>query len=178
MIILYVLIFFASFILNWGVQLSYYLYRTRKDPRAFVGQRTLLQYYSGYIGDAIIVPLINVLILYVIVNIGRKEGVEGLEGIGGMIVFALILDIVTHFHQGYAGHTNWSMPKPFRWNFAGKWHMVSFFIQVSYLLFYLLIFFTKLLTMIRELNYLPVNIAIWILMITFLVLYRIDTKKD
>ena len=161
--------------LNWGVQLSYYLYCTRKDPRAFARQRTLLQYYSGYIGDAIIVPLINVLIYYVILNIGRKEGAEGLEGIGGMIVFALILDIVTHFHQGYAGHTNWTMPKPFQWNFAGKWHMVSFPIQVSYLLLFFWVLITNF-DLLTKTTILASFSAILLILI-FSLLYLLDISK-
>lgn len=133
----YLAIYAISLFLNWLVQLGYYLFTTHKDPRAFAGQKTLLEYYTGFIGDGIIVPLINILIFIFIVNSGFEVS---FSTILVALAAGLGLDVLTHYFQGKAELTNWSMPEPFSWNFAGKWHMISFPIQISYLCLFLIAF--------------------------------------
>lgn len=160
----YFLIIILSLINNWGVQLAYYYYRVRKDKYAFRGQKTLLQYYTGYIGDGLIAPVINILIYYSIVNTGYSLVLSDLVWcyVGG-----LTLDIVVHYIQGRYALTNWSMPYPFRWNFAGFWHMISFPIQIGYLLL-----FGKVFATYGAEAWCLISIAG--LMILFVVLYCID----
>lgn len=124
------LIFIFSLTLSWLVQLGYYLYCKQKDPKAFTGQKTLLDYYTGYIGDGIIVPLINTLIYILILNSSFRPS---FLTILSAIAIGLGLDILAHYVQGRFKLVNWSMPRPFNWNFAGKWHMISFPIQMGYM---------------------------------------------
>lgn len=171
----YIVIITLSLINNWGVQLGYYIYRKAKDPDAFWGQRTLLQYYTGYIGDVIIVPLINILIYYFMVNIGYKPRLFELVGAYGA---ALVLDFFTHFYQGKTKMTNWSMPRPFRWNFAGYWHMISFPIQISYLLLFLWLLVHNGMRVLSDGKLVATTIGVIALMWMFLILYRIDNPKN
>ncbi len=183
----YLVIIVVSLILNWGVQLSYYLWRIRKNPEAFAGQKTLLHYYTGYIGDGIIAPLINILIFYVIVRLGQKEGLEGLGGIeelikrqpmGAIFVLTLVLDVITHYYQGKTKMINWSMPKPFQWNFAGKWHMISFSIQISYLLLFLWLLVHNGTRILSNWSMLAATVGIFALMASFLILYHFDNRTS
>lgn len=171
----YLVIIVVSLILNWGVQLSYYLWRIRKNPKAFAGQKTLLHYYTGYIGDGIIAPLINILIFYVIVNIGYfPTGNELLIS----FLLALLFDFLAHFAQAKWSMTNWSMPKPFQWNFAGHWHMVSFPIQISYLLLFLWLLVHNGDRIVRHWPILAATAGIFALMAVFVVLYHFDNRTS
>ncbi len=182
---MYLFILIATFILDFGVQLGYYLWRTRKDPKAFAGQKTLLHYYTGWFGDGVIAPLINVLIFYVIVRLGGKEGKEGIEELGEMIKkepmaalfgLALVLDVATHYIQGKTKMVNWSMPRPFHWNFAGYWHMISFPIQISYLLLFLWLIIHNGRRIMESQPLVAASLGIFGLMAVFLVLYHFDNR--
>ncbi len=171
---MYVLILIASFVLSYGVQLSYYIWEKRENPRAFVGQKTLLDYYTGWLGDGFIVPLINVLIYYVTVKMGYKLTPNDLLWAVGC---ALVLDFLTHFIQGKVKMTNWSMPHPFRWNFAGYWHMVSFPIQTTYLLLFFRLIVHNVRRLVDSWSVLAAIAGIFALMATFLVLYHFDNRR-
>lgn len=125
-----------SLLFNWFMQLGYYLYKTHFNPHAFDGERTLFDYTTGIIGDVIVVPLINVAVLYILLH---AEIRLKLRAIMGVAAGGLLIDVTTHFFQGYLGLTNWSMPRPFEWDFVSYWHMVSYFFQMSFivLFFYL-----------------------------------------
>ncbi len=128
--IVIVFILAISLTANWFVQFAYYFYKKRCDPNAFKFERTLLNYYTGYIGDGMILPVLNVLIYLLLVSINFKPGAL-------LVIFSLAIgvltDIVIHYFQGKKALTNWSMSKPFKWNFAGYWHMVSFPVQIAYI---------------------------------------------
>lgn len=172
---MYLFIIIATFILDYGVQLGYYLYRIRKNPQAFTGQKTLLEYYTGWLGDGIIAPLINILIYYVMVNIGYILSVYDLVI---SFLLALLFDFLAHFIQGKTKMTNWSMPKPFQWNFAGKWHMVSFSIQTSYLLLFLWLLVHNGERIVAEQSLLAATLGVFGLMAAFLILYLIDNRTS
>jgi hypothetical protein len=130
----FAIIFLISLINNWFVQLGYFLYARLKNPESFKGHKTLLDYWTGVVGDGVIAPLVNIFIYIVIV----KTGIEiTLPLVMCAYLGALALDVLIHWFQGSQFMTNWSMQAPFRWNGAGKWHMFSFPIQVAYLLIYI-----------------------------------------
>lgn len=125
-----IVIIIISLVFNWLVQLVYYLYKIRKNPKAFGSHRTLLNYYTGYIGDGIILPIINVLIFFLLRSL--QFPLDNLI-IGLSVGMGILANFAVHHFQAKRELTNWSMPEPYRWNFAGKWHMISFPIQASYL---------------------------------------------
>ncbi len=170
---IYIGIIIISLIMNWGVQLSYYLRSKRKNKQAFAGQKTLLQYYTGYLGDGIIVPLINILICYVI----ERSGVPITQNIIiGMLGVGILFDIAAHYFQGIFKLTNWSMPKPFRWNFAGYWHMVSFPIQIAYLVYFFWLLMIDWFYVWHTSETKLAMIGVWMLMALFVVLYMLDNN--
>lgn len=177
-----ILIVILSIILNWGVQLSYYLWRKHQNKRSFAGQKTLLEYYTGYIGDGVIVPIINVLIYFIIVNISKIREIGVIRGIGGIrglflaLVVGLMVDILAHYLQGRLKLTNWSMPRPFKWNFAGRWHMVSFPIQIGYLALFLGVTAANLKLVLTSGNILLATSAVLSLMLLFCFLYGKDNR--
>jgi len=131
-----------SLVFNWFIQLFYYMYEIRINPDAFAGVKTLFDYQTGIIGDVLLLPIINMLILFVFLNLPKE--VKKLPILGISVVGALG-DFFMHYMQGHLKLTNWSMPIPFHWNFVTYWHMVSLFFQLSFIFafFYLLFRYPK-----------------------------------
>lgn len=172
-LILYGAVFIISLILNWLMQLSYYTLTISQNPHAFLGQRTLLQYYTGVYGDGVIAPLINILAIYffLFINFKPKKNV-----VLKMFGLALLTDIFDHLFWGLLKLTNWSMPKPFVWDFSGYWHMVSLPIQMTYLYVY---FYAVIVNWEKAQKERSLKISVGIvfgLMLLFLVLFLIDNK--
>lgn len=172
----------VSLTMNWFIQLGYYFWRKHQNPKAFAGQRTLLNYYTGFLGDGVVVPLINVLIFYIIVSMGQREGIGMIGAIGGIkgvslaFTVGLMVDILAHYLQGKLKLTNWSMPRPFHWNFAGYWHMISFSIQLGYLALFFWIIWTKWVMISSDSGLALAAIEILSLMVVFILLYAKDNR--
>lgn len=166
-----VFILAVSLIANWFVQLSYYFYQKRRDSNAFHSQRTLLNYYTGYVGDGMILPVLNVLIFLLLASISFKPGAFLIIS---SLAIGLIADIFTHYLQGKKALTNWSMPKPFEWNFVGYWHMVSFPVQIGYISLFLITFFLRFHQIIKNPASILFVLGAFGLMVLFLVLFIID----
>jgi hypothetical protein len=134
----YALILCVSLIFNWLIQLTYYVIVIRHNPSAFTGERTLLNYKTGIIGDVLLIPIINVAILYILLHIRPRPTTRAYIGI---VLLGLLADAVLNFLQGYLKLDNWSMPKPYEWDFVSYWHMASFLLQISFvfLFFYVVI---------------------------------------
>lgn len=132
----YAAVAFTGLVLDWFAQLGYFLYKTHLNPAAFQGQRTLFDYKTGFIGDLILLPLMNIAMLYVVLHSSVKLTRRHFVWVGAC---GLLADALLHFLQGYLKLTNWSMPAPFQWDFVSYWHMFSFFFQISFvfLFFYL-----------------------------------------
>lgn len=96
----------------------------------FQGQKTLLDYQTGIIGDVLILPIVNMLIIFVFISLPKDVKKLPLLGVFG---FGALADFFMHYMQGRLRLVNWSMPKPFEWNFVSHWHMISLFFQLSYL---------------------------------------------
>ena len=132
----YLSIIALSLVANWFVQLGYFTYKMHVNPLAFSGERTLADYTTGFIGDAVLLPIMNAAILFIILKSKIKVTRRDLLYI---VPAGLVADGLLHFFQGYLKLTNWSMPQPFEWDFVSYWHMVSFFFQISFvfLFFYI-----------------------------------------
>ncbi len=136
------LVIIISLIFNWFVQLFYYLYQTSINPQVFAGVKTLFDYQTGVIGDVLILPVTNMLIIFVFLQLPKDAKRLPFLGVFG---FGALTDFLMHYMQGRLGLINWSMPKPFQWDFVSYWHMISLFFQLSYLFafFYLVIRYRK-----------------------------------
>ena len=165
-----VVIVVLSLVNNWLVQLVYYL----KTKEKHVGQRTLLQYYTGYLGDGLIAPVINVLVFYILYSLGFWPGwnlfILALVG-------AIVLDIVVHCLQGKLKLVNWSMTEPYCWNFAGKWHMISLPIQMTYLFVFTEALWLKTKDIFLNFGMTVAADTIFVLMALFVLLYLKDNKR-
>lgn len=136
----YLVVAIISLVFNWIVQMSYYFYAISNNPQVFNNQKVLFEYKTGYIGDVILLPIINVLILFVFISNSFRPAKKIILRIA---LLSLLLDFSTHYLQAKFALTNWTMPMPFEWNFASHWHMFSFFFQMTYLLLFFYFFWNQ-----------------------------------
>ena len=169
--IYYILVFLGSLFTDWIIQFTYYIYKVSLDPGAFRGVKTLFDYNSGIIGDSLLLPSINVLILYLIYSLPVRLKRSLLIKIGFLGVLG---DILINYFQGKLNLINWSMPTPFRWSFIGYSHMATFFLQWSYILifFYILLAHLSQIRKNRQLS--EATIAASVLLLIFFVLFLND----
>lgn len=97
--------------------------------------RTVLSYKSAILGDGIILPVINMIIMGFLLE--RREYLT--KRIARMaLVSGLAITAYFHINQAMQGIINWAMPTPWHWNGIGLWHAVYMFSVTSFLsLFYL-----------------------------------------
>src|ERR1700719_3190761 len=75
-------------------------------------QPTVFAYYSGIIGDGILIPAVN---------------------LGAYVALGLITAFAAFLAQAGLGVVNWSMPSPFHWSEVGRVHFVVMWAEISYL---------------------------------------------
>jgi len=100
-----------------GALLNWYLIQV-KDP--LVEQfRSTLSYSSAIIGDGLILPITDMLMVAFLLNHRRYLTIKiRLAGfLGGIIITAYF-----HITQALLGIVNWAMPSPWHWNALGLWH--------------------------------------------------------
>ncbi|MEK7611543.1 MAG: hypothetical protein AAB486_04205 [Patescibacteria group bacterium] len=122
----------ASFILDFAIPYSYYLYITHYKRNSFDPHRAINRYLSGMIGDAVCAPAINTLLFltYYQLPIAVESRLILFSFVAGVVVTASL-----HLAQAKMAMTNWSMPQPWKWTFPGKYHMFSATVQFAFLAF-------------------------------------------
>lgn len=171
-LIFYLLLIFAlSFIANWGIQLSYYYFTIAQNPLAFNGLKTLMNYQTGVIGDALLLPIMNDLMFYCLFSLKLNFKKLPLLKIA---IISLSVDLLIHALQGTLEITNWSMPKPFQWNLVSYWHMISLFFQLLliFLFFYSVFRYSREIEAKRRIN--NTALVALVLFLIFLVLFIHD----
>ena len=107
----------------FGYQWAFYLvYRGH--------QATVFSYYSGVVGDGLLIPAVNVagFVLLRQLPVGvpwRRWPVYGLLGLTTAAAVYLV--------QANLALVNWSMPAPFQWSDVGQFHFFVLATEMSYL---------------------------------------------
>jgi hypothetical protein len=96
--------------------------------------RPTLTFKSAIIGDGVILPFINVLMMRAFKR--WKPSLSARTALTPVVGGSLI-SLAFHIAQGRGGMVNWTMTKPWRWNLLGYYHFVYMATQFSYMLLYL-----------------------------------------
>ncbi len=136
-IIFFLLILSASCLNNLLIPFFIYYKKYgffRKRNKNFIGCNSW-----GIIMDGILAGLINIVMLNLLLNIKLRVKIEDM-------IIAFILGFVSmllaHIYMVVAKWKIWIMPKPWQFNLAGYWHIISMTLQMSFL-FYPLILIMK-----------------------------------
>lgn len=113
----------------FGYQIVFYYYYLLAGSK-LADERNVFSYYSGIVGDGMIVPTLNVLTylllhsLRITINL-RKVALFAALGLG--------TTLLAYLAQANLALTNWSMPTPFVWSGMGKFHFFFMWFEFSFL---------------------------------------------
>jgi hypothetical protein len=103
--------------------------------------RPTLTFRSAIIGDGVILPIVNVLMMRSFVRwrprMGSTEAALAIPGGSG-------ISLAFHIAQGSQGMVNWTMTRPWKWNLLGYYHFVFMATQFSYMALYVAEFVSRL----------------------------------
>jgi hypothetical protein len=111
-----------------GALLNFYLILT--DSSLLSGLRGSLNYISSIIGDGILLPVVNMI---VVSFLRKNRAFISRASVAVALTLGLLITMYFHVAQAVQGLTNWAMPSPWHWNLLGVWHAV-YMMSVSSLL--------------------------------------------
>jgi len=106
--------------------------RWHDDPIASA-YRTTLSYTSALIGDAILIPLVNVFIVGQLLAWRRKPRIAE---VAGPLLASGLITIFLHLYQAANALLNWTMMQPYRWTGLGYEHAAFMWAEVGLVLFF------------------------------------------
>ena len=126
-------VFLATLFFGFIVQAAGSAYlRWTADP-IILHYRTTLSYTSALVGDAILLPILNVFITQQLVAWRRLASVG--EFFGAMLL-AAVLTVGVHLFQAANALLNWTMLEPYSWTPLGYVHAGFMFAELSFVLFF------------------------------------------
>ncbi|MGH2451548.1 MAG: hypothetical protein ACRDGE_09815 [Candidatus Limnocylindria bacterium] len=107
-------------------------FRWTADP-TLLEYRTTLSYTSALVGDAVILPIVNVLIVGQLLQWRRAPG---WAEVAGAALGAAVLTAGVHLYQAANALLNWTMLAPYEWTALGYAHAAFMFAELSLVLFF------------------------------------------
>ena len=129
-------IFGATSVAAFWVNAAGHIWMRRTGNPLVRDYKATLQYRSAIIGDSTLLPLINLLLDRQLDAWGKELGHRGAAPRGRLVravVAGLGVTAAFHVYQGVFKLTNWTMPRPWRWNFFGYYHALYMTCQCVYL---------------------------------------------
>lgn len=161
----------GTFFFGFGAAALLNLYFLMIRSPLVLNFRSSLNFISSILGDGIILPVVNMLIvLFIIKNLALMSRVNIILG----TVLGFFITIYFYITQAVKGLVNWSMPTPWHWNFLGVWHFFYMLSVASLISFYFLLLIKK----ITKDKVLPKDAFIIIGgIVIFLILLKLDYAK-
>lgn len=127
----------ATFFFGFGAGAIINLYLLAIQSPLVLQFRSSLMYISSILGDGIILPIVNML---VISSLLKNQAFINRLAVALSLFLGLLVTLYFHITQAVQGLVNWSMPKPWEWNFLGVWHALYMFVVASLIcLFYIVL---------------------------------------
>lgn len=116
---------FFGFLVN---ALSHAFLLAKGDP--LVKQhRGTLQFRSAWIGDGVLLPVIN---LAAGKLLAQSDPAGAKAGLAAGTALSTVVTGTMHVMQAKQGLVNWSMPEPWRWNALGYYHFAFMWLQLAW----------------------------------------------
>jgi len=161
----------ATFFFGFGAPAILNLYLLTINSPLILQFRSSLMFVSSIIGDGIILPIVNMLIVS---SFFKNSILINRVTVILALLFGLSITLYFHIAQALQGLVNWTMPKPWEWNFLGVWHALYMFIVSSLIsLFYivLMLIIAKYKRLTKEAVLVTLGIVL------FLILLKLDYIK-
>jgi hypothetical protein len=124
----------ATFVFGFGAGAALNLYLISVKSPLIAEHRGSLNYVSSIVGDGVLLPLMNMVIVSFLIAHRVRIDSTTLT-----IAVSLGVAVTVYFHvvQAVRGLVNWTMPRPWRWNALGAFHAAYMLAAASLLaLFY------------------------------------------
>jgi hypothetical protein len=106
--------------------------RWQGDPIAST-YRTTLSYTSALIGDAILIPFVNVFIVGQLLEWRRRPRTAE---VAGALLASGLITVFLHLYQAANALLNWTMMQPYTWTGIGYEHAVFMWAEIGLVLFF------------------------------------------
>lgn len=157
----------ATFFFGFAAPAGLNLYLLSIQSPLVLQFRSSLMFISSILGDGIILPIVNMMATSFLV---RHKELGRLRVIWALI-FGVIITAYFHIVQASQGLVNWSMPKPWEWNFLGVWHALYMFSVTSLIsLFYIVL----TLNILKNKKLTKDAVLVTLGIIIFLILLKLD----
>lgn len=167
-------IFFITCFFSFGIQtLFYFWYFIRREP-IIKKYKTVFNYFSGFIGDALLIPLANVF-AYLSLKNAHFPVLDYVIWLFALII-GLTATLVMHFGQKHYNLTNWTMPQKGKWTILGIYHSLFMFVETVFLSFTLLSFLKAILIEGKSSDGVPIKFGL-LIMFLFLLTFIFDYWK-
>ncbi len=113
----------VSWALLFGYQWAFFLSYRGHQP-------TVFSYYSGVLGDGILLPAVNVAAYLVLRHLWSSVRWRRLPLYAAL---GLLTTLAAFLVQARLDLVNWSMPMPFHWSPVGQFHFIVMWAEISYL---------------------------------------------
>ena len=131
--LLLAIVFVATLFFGFVVQAAGSAYlRWTADPIA-LHYRTTLSYTSALVGDAILVPIVNVFITAQLAEWRRRPRTAE---IAGAILLGAVATVGVHLYQATNALLNWTMLTPWAWTPLGYVHAAFMLAELSFVVFF------------------------------------------
>ncbi|MGH2471635.1 MAG: hypothetical protein ACRDG6_04435 [Candidatus Limnocylindria bacterium] len=127
------LVFFVTFLFGFLVPAGGSAWLWWQDDPIATTYRTTLSYTSALIGDAILIPLLNVFIVGQLLEWRRRP--RTVEVAGAFLASALVT-VFLHLYQAANALLNWTMMQPYLWTGIGYEHAAFMWAEIGLVLFF------------------------------------------
>jgi hypothetical protein len=93
-------------------------------------QHTVFSYYSGVVGDGLLIPAVNVAGFIVLRQLSPDISWKRLPL---YVLLGLVTAMTAFLVQARLDLVNWSMPIPFQWSDVGQFHFLVMWTEFAYL---------------------------------------------
>lgn len=127
------LVFFATLLFGFIIQAAGSAYlRWTADP-IVLHYRTTLSYTSALVGDAVLLPVLNVVMTSQLALWRRRPHPAEIVG---TLLGAALLTVGVHLYQAANALLNWTMLEPYSWTPLGYVHAAFMLAELSFVLFF------------------------------------------
>jgi hypothetical protein len=155
----------ATFFFGFGAGAILNLYLLAIQSPLVLQFRSSLMFTSSILGDGIILPIVNMLAVSFLF---KNQTLMGRLTVFLGIAFGFLVTSYFHIVQAVQGLTNWSMPKPWQWNFLGIWHALYMLTAASLIFLFcivLILNFKKQKKLHREAVLVTVGIVLFLILL-------------
>ncbi|MDO8618631.1 MAG: hypothetical protein Q7R49_01655 [Candidatus Daviesbacteria bacterium] len=157
----------VTFFFSFGIQMLFFLYWKMWDSKFIAKYNHVFSYFSGVIGDGLLVPLINVFAVMTISTISANMLMVDLWVMS--FITGFLITLAFHWGQEHFDLKNWTMPEPGQWNLLGAYHSLFMFFETSFLFYGLVSYIRYLVTNgPGSLMYSPIRFALMLFFLFFL----------